>query len=69
MEFHVSGLEYGMLAEGDTGRLTSRGRGTCRLSDSFIREGLAYAGKYLNDLFGAAVCGLLIGVERREKCR
>ena len=33
----------------------------------FIREGRAYAGKYLNDLFGAAVCCLLIGVERREK--
>ena len=25
MEFHVSGLEYGMLAEGDTGRLTFQG--------------------------------------------
>lgn len=33
----------------------------------FIREGLAYAGKYSNHLFVAAVCGLLIGVERREK--
>ena len=29
----------------------------------FIREGLAYAGKYSNHLFVAAVCG----VERREK--
>ena len=25
MEFHVSGSEYGMLAEGDTGRLTFQG--------------------------------------------
>ena len=25
MEFHVSGLEYGMLAEGDTGRLIFQG--------------------------------------------
>lgn len=25
MEFHVSGLEYGMLTEGDTGRLTFQG--------------------------------------------
>ena len=25
MEFHVSGLEYGMLAEGDTGKLTFQG--------------------------------------------
>lgn len=25
MEFHVSSLEYGMLAEGDTGRLTFQG--------------------------------------------
>lgn len=25
MELHVSGLEYGMLAEGDTGRLTFQG--------------------------------------------
>lgn len=25
MEFHVSGAEYGMLAEGDTGRLTFQG--------------------------------------------
>ena len=25
MEFHVSGLEYGMLAEGDTGSLTFQG--------------------------------------------
>lgn len=40
MEFHVSGLEYGMLAEGryrKTG--PSRGRGICRLSDSFYSEG------------------------------
>ena len=33
----------------------------------FIREGLPDAGKYSNHLFVAAVCGLLIGVERREK--
>ena len=25
MEFHVSGSDYGMLAEGDTGRLTFQG--------------------------------------------
>ena len=37
------------------------------MSDSFYSEGLAYAGKYSDNLFGAAVCGLLIGVERREK--
>ena len=65
MEFHVSGLEYGMLAEGDTGRLTFRGRGICRLSDSFIRKGLAYAGKYSNDLSGAADrCGCLRSADR-----
>lgn len=35
----------------------------------FIREGLAYAGKYSNDLSGAAVCGLLIGVERQTRMK
>lgn len=38
--------EYGMLAEGDTGRLTFKGLpGICRLSDSFYSRGTAYAGK------------------------
>ena len=37
------------------------------MSDSFYSRGDCVCRKIFNNLFGAAVCGLLIGVERREK--